>query len=159
MIAYFANTSMSPSLCDAINHAGLIAQHNVKIRHRLEVDSKDGNERAKIPSAFRSAVLHYNHTRLALINQLAETCGIICPVFNNVRPLPEDNGEKLTCCYASTVQAASGNNAYGTIRATSGNDAVLLAATGTDAAVGATYKYSAAQLLSSGVPHFLSTRC
>jgi hypothetical protein len=92
--ANFGNTCMAIRLIDTINHAGL-ARHNTKKRWRLWIDLLSSAERDVIPFYFRRIVRHYDHSRLHLINQMARAAGIGHDVHKDVRPLPEDNGERF----------------------------------------------------------------
>jgi hypothetical protein len=92
--AMFGNTGMAIGLIDATNHAGL-ARHNTKIRWRLQMDLLSGAERDAIPFYFRRIVRHCDHSQLHLINQMARSAGVEHDVHQDVRPLPEDNGERF----------------------------------------------------------------
>jgi hypothetical protein len=92
--AMFGNTGMAIGLIDTINHAGL-ARHNTKIRWRLWMDLLSSAERDAVPFYFRRLVRHYDHSRLQLVNQMARAAGISHDVHKDVRPLPEDNGERF----------------------------------------------------------------
>ena len=114
--AMFGNTGMAIGLIDTINHAGL-ARHNTKIRWRLHMDSLSSAERDAIPYYCRRIVRHYDHSRLHLINQMARLAGVEHDVHQNVRPLPEDNGERFYGDYflellkrESTVTASPDKN-------------------------------------------------
>jgi hypothetical protein len=90
----FGNTGMAIGLIDTINHAGL-ARHNTKIRWRLSMDLLSSAKRDAVPFYFRRLVRHYDHSRLQLVNQMARSAGISRDVHQDVRPLPEDNGERF----------------------------------------------------------------
>jgi hypothetical protein len=92
--AMFGNTGMAIGLIDTINHAGL-ARHNTKIRWRLAMDLLSSAERDEVPFYFRRLVRHYDHSRLKVVNRMARLAGIEHDVHRDVRPLPEDNGERF----------------------------------------------------------------
>jgi len=89
-----ANTGSSIGLANCINHIGL-ADHNAKMRWRVLIESMLPEERGKIKYCFQRVNPHKDHCILALINDLARNCGVSEPVYQHVRRLPEDNGERF----------------------------------------------------------------
>jgi hypothetical protein len=89
----FGNTGMAIGLINTMNHSGL-ARFNTKIRWGLQMDLLSSAERDAIPFYFWRIVRHYDHSWLHLINQMARSAGVEHDVHQNVRPLPEDNGER-----------------------------------------------------------------
>jgi hypothetical protein len=96
--AMLGNTGMAIGLIDTINHAGL-GRHNTKIRWRLYMDLLCSAQKYVIPVYFWRIVCHYDHSRLHLINQIAQSAGVEHDVHQDVRSLPEDNGERFYGAY------------------------------------------------------------
>jgi hypothetical protein len=92
-LANFANTAMRPSLCDNLNLIGT-SRYNVKIRHRIDM-ATDPLMRPNTTAYWANYPAYWNHSELAHVNLLAEATGYGITPFRNVRPLPEDNGEKF----------------------------------------------------------------
>ena len=59
----------------------------------------DGEEKAKIPTAYQTFAHHVNHLRLAFINRLAKKAGLNFNVHGNVERIPRDNGERFFSLY------------------------------------------------------------
>jgi hypothetical protein len=59
------------------------------------MDLLSSAERDEVLFYFRRLVRHYDHSRLALVNRMARSAGVDHAVHQDVRPLPEDNGERF----------------------------------------------------------------
>jgi hypothetical protein len=59
------------------------------------MDLLSSAKRDAVPFYFRRLVRHYDHSRLQLVNQMARAAGVNHDVHKEVRPLPEDNGERF----------------------------------------------------------------
>ena len=93
-LANYANTAMSHTLADILNHAGT-AKFNTTIRHKLLTRTFSDDKRKSLPAHYLKVPQFYNHSELSVVNANAEKCGAKDPPFANVRPLPEDNGERF----------------------------------------------------------------
>jgi len=96
MLAHFGNCGMRTSLAGNLNLTGT-ARFNLSIRpkRRLIAATPKNTVRKKIPAAYESAVMFFNHTELTCINRIATQAGASqneLP-FTCVEPLPPDNGE------------------------------------------------------------------
>jgi hypothetical protein len=94
-LAHYGNTGMGTKLAEVLTLRGL-AHRNVKIRHKLTLRSEKSSEKTtttrKVPYHLREEPAHPNHSMLSYLNNQAIEKGMK-PPFNDVRPLPEDNGE------------------------------------------------------------------
>ena len=87
-LANFANLGMGTELADSLHHVGM-ARHNVERRWKLTPAAEN------MPRYFAAVPESYDHSYLDLVNALAKQAGCPSPVYNNVRPLPPDNGERF----------------------------------------------------------------
>jgi len=100
MLAHFVNCGMRATLADNLNLTGT-ARYNLAIRHKWRLISlsltHENPERKKIPAAFESLVSFFNHSELACANQIAKDAGASNSnlPFQNIEPLPPDNGERF----------------------------------------------------------------
>ena len=96
MLAHFGNCGMRTSLADNLNLTGT-ARHNLAIRHKYRLTTlTPGSRNKKIPAGFETIVSFFNHSELAHVNAIAADAGISPQnvPFENVEPLPADNGER-----------------------------------------------------------------
>ena len=92
--AHFGNCGMRTSLADFLAITGC-ARHNVRIRFKKEgLESRVQD----LPAWTRAEPLFFNHSDLAVVNELATSLGVEAP-FPNARELAEDNGEKFMSEY------------------------------------------------------------
>jgi len=108
MLAHFGNCGMRTSLADNLNLTGT-ARHNLAIRHKilLTTENTDRVRRSKkMPAAFEDTVSFFNHTELQHINQMALAVGLSQSdlPFQNVEPLPKDNGERFFSEYLTWMR-------------------------------------------------------
>ena len=96
--AHLANTNMREALSDSVNLEGT-ARWNVQVRERNRFDSLTADECAGVPLFFHREPLHFNESDLAVVNCMAAEVGIKQDVHPDVRPLPEDNGERFFSAY------------------------------------------------------------
>ena len=93
-LAHYGNTGMSHGLADMLTLRGT-AEHNQKIRHRLQANKGALPMRLQfVPQHFEDVPLFPDHHHLEFINNMA-ACRNLLPVFNHVKKLPADNGERF----------------------------------------------------------------
>jgi len=96
---HFANTNSRTDLADYLNLLGT-CRHNVTMRHREWWNMLPLEERAEIIEYFAKEPMHYNHSKLSVINQWSVEAGCAEVPFLHVRPLCPDNGERFFGAHA-----------------------------------------------------------
>jgi hypothetical protein len=94
LFPHFANSGMKPSVADMLSSLGT-TRFNSQAREKMRVGSMTAAEMQEMPAHQRGIPLHYNHSSLHHINDLAAEAGSPSPPFADVRSLPRDNGERF----------------------------------------------------------------
>lgn len=108
-LSNFGNTNMRRGLADNLNLEGT-SRYNVTIRHRLTESSIPSKEEADIPGYWRNYPSYFNHSELKYTNELARDAKYPKDPFKNVRPLPDDNGERFFSEYWIEEKKTSENH-------------------------------------------------
>jgi hypothetical protein len=98
LLAHLANTGTNPALADAITLRGT-AEHNVRCRWKMFVNNKKlQGQKLDIPCHFEDTPRYMDHSMLDLLNRRAVELKLT-PVFDNVTPIHNHNGEKFLSAY------------------------------------------------------------